>query len=239
MGSTLLTLILVLQQDEIDRRVRFLKDQLKLSDDQAEKVREVLKSDQEARQKLEKEREEKIRGVLSDEQKQSYERMRPGRVERFWGDGEDVQKALEEARKRMEEFREKGFEGFKFEGFGDEFFQGFRRGDGGGSLEARVKSAMDALKIEDPKEAEVVRDLVRKVVDAQKALEDHEREAQKAVDSMLKDSALSDEALETKIAGLRAERREKEGAVRKAQSELAEVVTYRQELELLKRKILR
>jgi ABC-type nitrate/sulfonate/bicarbonate transport system substrate-binding protein len=249
--ALVLSALFLVQQDDVDRRVQRLKDRLKLSDEQAEKVREILKADREAQQKLEKEREEKVRDVLTDEQKQSYEQMRKGRVERVErpGDAEQAQKALEEARKRMEELREKGLEGlkgldqfFKFEGLDNlpEGFRVFRSGDEGGrSPEERVKGAMDALKIEDEKEAEVVRGLVKKVVEAQKAMEGHERDSRKAVDEMAKDGSLSEEQLQEKLGALRAKRKELDGAVKDAQKELSEVVTYRQELELIKRKILR
>lgn len=66
------------QQDPrgTDFQVQRLKDRLKLSDDQASKVREVLMKDAEDRTKLDDARSEKITAFLDDDQKKLYEEMR-------------------------------------------------------------------------------------------------------------------------------------------------------------------
>src|SRR6185436_6760741 len=70
--------LLALQQQ--DRATEFmvqrLKDRLKLSDDQAAKVKEILTKDGEERTKMDDARTEKINALLSDEQKKQYEEMR-------------------------------------------------------------------------------------------------------------------------------------------------------------------
>lgn len=131
-------------QDEPDRRVENqvnrLKEQLKLTDDQATKIREILVQN-------EKEREEKIAGLLNDDQKKLYEEQRrngrqnpgPGGGGRggrnfLGGFGIDqlkeelslneeqtakikdiVDKFREDAQKKMDELRERGFRGFNWQ----------------------------------------------------------------------------------------------------------------------------
>lgn len=62
--------LLVFAQDEIERRIemllRGLKDQLKLTDEQTAKIKEVLIQS-------EKERQEKVKALLTDEQKKTYD----------------------------------------------------------------------------------------------------------------------------------------------------------------------
>src|SRR5579871_4710137 len=53
-----------------------LKDRLRLSDDQAAQVKEILSKDGEERTKLDEARTEKINALLSDDQKKLYEDLR-------------------------------------------------------------------------------------------------------------------------------------------------------------------
>jgi hypothetical protein len=68
----------VLAQDNraTDFMVQRLKERLKLSDDQAAKVREIYAKDGEERGKLDDARSEKINALLDAEQKKAYEEMR-------------------------------------------------------------------------------------------------------------------------------------------------------------------
>lgn len=62
-------------QRDAERRVRFLKERLGLTDEQAAKAVEVYKQNAEAEKKLEEERRGKIREMLTDEQKTKYDEM--------------------------------------------------------------------------------------------------------------------------------------------------------------------
>jgi len=78
----------VLAQDTrgTDFMVQRLKERLKLSDDQAAKVKEILTKDGEDRTKMDEARTEKINALLNDEQKKSYEEMRSN--QRGFGGGQ-------------------------------------------------------------------------------------------------------------------------------------------------------
>jgi len=252
MLHALALLSLMFVQDDSDRRAEMLKKRLKLTDEQAEKVKEIYKSSKEAQEKADQERRDKVRELLDDDQKKTFDEMGKGGAverrgwERGGADAEEMKKAMEEARKQMEELKEKGFKGLEeFKGFddgGDEGkgFKVFRMGGEAPaqSPEQRVKGAMGALKIEDEKEADAIKGLLKTVVEAQAALESFEKEAKKTVDGLLADNA-SDEAIEKKLGDVRTQRKEKTDAVRAAQKELSGVVSYRQELELIKRGILK
>jgi hypothetical protein len=85
----------VLAQDSrgTDFMVQRLKERLKLSDDQAAKVKEILTKDSEDRTKMDEARTEKINGLLDADQKKAYEEMRSnqrgfgGRQFQFGGAG--------------------------------------------------------------------------------------------------------------------------------------------------------
>jgi hypothetical protein len=109
----------------------------------------------------------------------------------------------------------------------------------GGSAEERVNRAMEALRIEDAQEAAAIRGLVKKVVDLMERLEDAQRDARRKVEETLRATDLSDEALGDRLEELRKGIRELESQLAAARKELSEVVTNRQELELVRRGILR
>ncbi len=229
-----------LAQDETDWRVQRLKKELALSDEQVEKVKEIYKADKEAQQKIEKERQDKVREILTEEQKPRFDELAKGgpRVRGMrGGDGDEMKKALEEMKKQMEDLKLEDLP----EGDGMKGFRVIRPGGGEESKakpEKRLKKAMAALKIEDSGEADAVRSLVKKVVEAQAEAEALEKESRKAVDQLLADNA-SDESIEAKLGELRTKRKEKADAVRAAQKDLSEIVSYRQELELIRRGILK
>jgi len=109
----------------------------------------------------------------------------------------------------------------------------------GPSVDERVKRAMDALKIENADEAAAIKELIKKVAEAQVALETWDRESRPKIDEVLGNKELKEEDLEGKLKEFRGQRKEKETGVKDAQKALAEVVSYRQELELIKQNILR
>ena len=319
--------LLALQQQ--DRATEFmvqrLKDRLKLSDDQAAKVKEILAKDSEERTKMDDARSEKIAGLLDADQQKLYEEYRAnqrgggrgnfqfggnggGNQFQFGGGGgnrmgqlniEDLKRELTltdeqvekikplydeynaNAQKRMEEFREKGFQGFNF---ADEMSKGqetlkalsekvrvhlndeqkvkqealMERTTGWmrmlpnlmnqnrtssaparPSVEDKVKSAVAALKIEKDDERSAIADLITKVVKAQYELEDFVKSQREKLSEWSRNRDLSDAAVEDRIRESQEERRKREKDITSLQKQLSEVVTNRQELELMAQGILR
>ena len=292
-----------------------LKDRLKLTDDQAAQVKEILAKDSEDRTKLDEARNEKINAVLNDEQKKQYEELRSqfrgGRG--FGGPGggpggrpmgtvnvEDVRRELSltdeqvekikplydefnaQVQKRSAELAEKGFQGLNF---GEEIGKyqeslkalaervkvhltdeqkpkldalveratGFMRflpammNRGGGpagpppraSVEERVRAAVDRLKIDKEDEKAVVTDLVTRIVKAQYDLEDFQKASRERLAEAAKNPDLSDAAVEDRIKEAQEDRRKREKDIAALQKQLMEVVTNRQELELMSQGILK
>ncbi|MBI4566011.1 MAG: hypothetical protein HY716_15095 [Planctomycetes bacterium] len=297
-------------QDGEQRRVRFLKEQLGLTDEQVEQASAILKEEREAQERLDKERQDKIRAILTDEQKAKYEelltRTRRGDGPRRGRDGgrgpggrggmldrileqmaENLRRELElsdevfdkvkewiddlrrKTQERMEAFREGGGnwqeemrkfqddmremtekikehltpeQKEKFEELQRRFGNG--RGFGGPlggrrrrSVEERVGEAIAALKL-DPPEVDIVKPLVRKVVEAQDALAEHDRDSERKVGE-LRASSLSEEEISARLKEMRLARLEKDRTLKAVQRELNENVTVRQELELIRMDILR
>lgn len=107
------------------------------------------------------------------------------------------------------------------------------------SVEAAVAKAMDALKIEKDDERSAVRELVEKVVRAQYALEDALKAARGRLGEASRDRDLSDAAVEDRIKESIEERRKLERVLSELQKQLADVVSSRQELELMAQGILK
>jgi len=112
-------------------------------------------------------------------------------------------------------------------------------GNRGGTIDERVTRVMDALKIESSKEADAVKGLVKKVMEATDKLDAYQRETRTKIDEISKDSALSDAAVGEKITEILKGHKDLEKDLAGVRKELAEVVTNRQELELIRRGILR
>lgn len=112
-------------------------------------------------------------------------------------------------------------------------------GNRGGTVDERVARIMDSLKLEDAKESEAVKGLVRKVIEAMDKLDAYQRETRTKVDEVSKDKELSDTAVGEKIEAILKGSRDLEKDLAGARKALTEVVTNRQELELLRRGILR
>jgi Spy/CpxP family protein refolding chaperone len=109
----------------------------------------------------------------------------------------------------------------------------------GGSVDERVTRAMENLRFEKPDEAAAVKGLVKKVVELMDKLDVYQRESRTKLDEAIKDKELSDAAVGDKIAEVMKGNRDLEKALAGARKELTDVVTNRQELELLRRGILR
>lgn len=109
----------------------------------------------------------------------------------------------------------------------------------GPSVEDRVTRVMETLKVTDAKEADAIKSLVTKVVEAMDKVEAAQRDARTKVDETAKNAELSDEVVGTRIGELLKGIRDLEKELTAARRELTDVVSNRQELELLRRGILR
>jgi hypothetical protein len=112
-------------------------------------------------------------------------------------------------------------------------------GPGRPSAEERVRRAVEALRIENAEEARAVRELVEKVVRAQDDLEDGMKTLRERLSETARNRELSDAAVEDRIQQAVADRRAKEKVVAELQKQLVDVVTSRQELELMAQGILK
>jgi hypothetical protein len=118
--------------------------------------------------------------------------------------------------------------------------QGFGgQGGRGGTLDERVGRVMENLKIDDAKEADAVKTLVKKVMEQMDKLDTYNRETRTKIDEASKNKDLSDDAVGEKITEIMKGHHEIEKDLTAARKALTEVVTNRQELELLRRGILR
>jgi hypothetical protein len=107
------------------------------------------------------------------------------------------------------------------------------------SVEERVRRAMETLKIEKDEERAAVRELVEKVVRAQHELEDAGKSARERLGAAAKNLELSDAAVEDQIKASIEERRKLEKGLAELQKQLVDVVSSRQELELMSQGILK
>jgi hypothetical protein len=113
---------------------------------------------------------------------------------------------------------------------------GDRRGP---SVDERVSRAMDSLRIENAEEAQAIKGEVRKVVELMEKLEAYRRDSRQKLEEASRNRELSEEAIADKIEELREGSREIEEKLSAARAELADAVTNRQTLELIRRGILR
>lgn len=107
------------------------------------------------------------------------------------------------------------------------------------SVEDKVKSAVAALKIEKDDERSAIADLITKVVKAQYELEDYLKSQREKLNEWARNRDLSDAAVEDRIRESQDERRKREKDLTALQKQLSEVVTNRQELELMAQGILK
>ena len=108
-----------------------------------------------------------------------------------------------------------------------------------GSLDERVGRTMENLKIEDAKEAEAVKSLVKKVMELMDKLDAYNRDTRTKMEEASRNKDLSDDAVGEKISEYLKGHHEIEKELNGARKALTEVVTNRQELELLRRGVLR
>lgn len=311
---------LMAQDRGTDRMVQRLKERLKLTDEQAAKVKEILVKDTEDRTKMDDARTEKIAALLDADQKKLYEEMRSNQRGGFGGGGnqfqfggggggfgrgmgqlnvEDLKRQLnltdeqvekikplyEEfnatVQKRVEELRTQGFQGLnwaeelqkgqenikglaekvkahltdeqktKLDGIMEQMTGWMRMvpnllnqnrtpsGPARPSVEDRVRAVMAALKIEKEDERAAIADLVAKIVRAQVDLEDFTKSSREKLAEAAKNRDLSDAAIDDRIKESQGDRLRREKDLAALQKQLSEVVTNRQELELMAQGILK
>jgi len=279
----LLLSLTALQEDPVDRQVQRLKEDLRLTDEQAAKARDIVKRQQ-----------DDLKGILTDEQKPRYEESLRGGRGRGQGQGQgnpsrggwfpstdDLKTRLSLTEDQVSKFNEIR------DGIREEMRRMFQNRDNrpgpeaieklrtdttakmrdlltdeqktkfdealksvqtpgasenrgrGNSVDERVNRAMEALKFEKPEEADAVKGLVRKVVELQEKAETVLRENRAKLEEMQKDTALSDEAVGDKLAEIRKAGKEYEKQLADARAQLVEVISSRQEVELLRRGVLR
>jgi len=107
------------------------------------------------------------------------------------------------------------------------------------SVEDKVKSAIAALKIEKDDERSAIADLLTKVVKAQYELEDFIKSSREKLAEASKNRDLSDAAVEDRIREAQDDRLKRERSIAGLQKQLSEVLTNRQELELMAQGILK
>jgi len=273
----------------VDRQIERLREQLRLTDDQLPKVRELVKKQM-----------DDLKAVLTDEQKTRLESAARGgggpppwaRGGRRGGlpDTDDLKTQLalteaqvskvnelrDQAREEMRRFfqnrssREGGEDiGQALERMRNETYAKIREvltdeqkpkydeilkqaqaqaqatpsteGDRGRgrSLDDRIARVMEVLKFEKPEEAEAVKGLVRKVYEAMEKMESAQRDSRSKIEELTRATDLSDEAIGDKLAEIRKTLKEPEKDLAAARAALADVVTHKQEAELLRRGVLR
>jgi hypothetical protein len=114
-----------------------------------------------------------------------------------------------------------------------------RGGRGGNTVDDRVARAMELLKFEKPEEAEAVKGLVRRVVEAQEKLETALRENRTKLEEISRNTDLTDQAVGDRLEEVRKPQKDLEKTLADARAALVEVLSSRQEVELLRRGVLR
>lgn len=191
---------------------------------------------------------EKVKPVIDDFRKKIQERTEKMRAEGFQGMNwqEEIQKFQDGGKEVAEKI--KAFltpeQKEKFDKLMERMQPG-RMGtpDGGRRApptpEERATRVVEQLKISDATEQAAVKTAIVKVFETQGALFESDRDLRGKINELLKDSSLTDEQINTKLNELRTARVEKDKAHRAAQSALREIVSPRQELELINQGALR
>jgi Spy/CpxP family protein refolding chaperone len=110
---------------------------------------------------------------------------------------------------------------------------------GWNSPDQRIARAMEALKIGDAEEAEAIKSLIARLVKLQADLAAFDRATRDKAGEILRNDGMADEALNDRLKTFRADRKALENQIRKVQEELGQVLTVRQEVELVRQGILR
>lgn len=120
---------------------------------------------------------------------------------------------------------------------------GFNFGPGGRqgppTPEQRATQVVERLKISESTEAAAVKSAVQKLFEAEQALREYERETRGKLEEITKDGALTDEQVNARLNELKTGRLERDKAVKAAQAALREIVSARQEVELMRQSVFR
>lgn len=190
----------------------------------------------------------KIKPIIDDFRKRIQERAEKLRQEGF--QNLNWQEEMQKFRDGVKEAGDKVKEHLtpeqkeKFDKLSERFQHQAGRGGFGGERRAptpeeRATRAVELLKISDSAEQAAVKAAIQKVFEAQAAMSEGDRDLRGKIDELHKDGSLSDEQVTTKLNELRTARLEKDKAVKAAQSALREIVSPRQELELIRQGALR
>jgi hypothetical protein len=205
-----------------------LKRELSLTDEQVEKIKPIVDEFSAAAQKrMEELRQNGFQGLNWQEELQKFQDSMKGLADKIKAHLNDDQKSKLDARMEQATGWMRAI---------PMFMQGRQGGTATPSrlsVDERVKRAMAALKIEKDVERDAVADLVTKVVKAQDGLEDYQKSSREGLQSTARNGELSDQALEDKLTEQRTERRRLEKSLAELQGQLADVVTHRQEIELI------
>ncbi len=203
-----------------------LKKQLTLTDDQEKKVDEIRDG---VRQQIRELWQNRGDGGNRDEMTKKMETMRDEAYAK-------MKECLTDEQKPKFDEIVKASQGDGPRNGGGTPTEGGRRGP---SVEERVKRVMESLKVEKAEDAAALKDLVQKVIEAQQALGDYDRDTRTKFDDLAKKTEATEDDIKTQLETVRTTRKEKDKTVKDAQKSLAEVVTYRQELECVRAGILR
>ena len=209
------------------------KRELNLTDEQVEKIKPLYDEFNAALVKRQEElREKGFQGLNFSEEMQKYQDNLKGLAEKVKAHLTDEQKTkLDGLVERVTGFMR--------------FLPNLAQGGRGGaaaprpSVEDRTKSVVAALKIEKDDERSAVAELVSKIVKAQYELEDFTKASREKLSEAARNRELSDAAVEDRIKESQEDRRKREKEIAGLQKQLAEVVTNRQELELMAQGVLR
>lgn len=277
------------QEDPVEQRVRRLKEQLQLTDEQTVKAREIYKKQS-----------DDLHAILNDEQKKLYDQGGGGRGNRGGNQapgggtrtgrlpGTDELKtqlsltddqvtkitaireaATAEFRKLFQNRRPAADAGAEMTKIREESNSKIREvltdeqkpkfdeivkavasntptpgGNNGGSrrggsVDERLARVMERLKVADSKEADAIKSSVRKVLEVMEKLDAYQRDTRGKYEEASRNGELSDQAVGDKITELLKGQRDLEKELSGTRKELADIVTNRQELELLREGILR
>jgi Spy/CpxP family protein refolding chaperone len=109
----------------------------------------------------------------------------------------------------------------------------------GPSTEDRVARAMELLRVENAQEAEAIKGVVKRVIEIMEKLENAQRDGRGKLEDASKNRELSEEAVGDKLDEVRKSLRDIERDLSAARKDLADIITSRQELELVRRGILK
>lgn len=198
-----------------------IKKELALEDAPFEKVKALI---EEFRKKIQ-ERAEKLRaeGFQGMNWQEEMQKFQDGVKEV----GEKIKEHLTpEQKEKFDKLLERLQPGRNFGGNNE------RRGPP--TAEERATRALEALKIADAGEQSAVKAALLKVYESQNALGETDREMRPKIEEIHKDGSLTDEQITAKLNELRAARLEKDKAHKAAQSALREIISPRQEVELIR-----